>query len=213
MTLTQIIAKSAERYTTTRTTANQGAAICDIQRQLYTKLGLLKPQYETYSADTIEDQASYSLPSNCRIENVLSVTVEKTADGNNHEEYTYAPFEQQNTYGRYFTRGPSVDTFMLFKDGEAIQDDGREILIYYYERPVNFDGSDLTITPALDTDFHDYFWMKLIEDNASCGDYPDFAVARAWRAEADLYFADIRNAMLERFNAASPMIMQCKEYF
>jgi hypothetical protein len=45
------------------------------------------------------------------------------------------------------------------------------------------------------------------------GYYPDFAVARAWRAEADLYFMDIKNAMQDRYYAASPMTMQCKEYF
>jgi hypothetical protein len=139
--------------------------------------------------------------------------VEETEDGDDHREYKYAPFGQNNSSGRYYTRGPSVDTFMLFYNGEPLATADREILIYYYERPVNFDGSDLTVEPALDADFHDYFWMKLIEDNASCGDYPDFVTANAWGDRADSYFVDIKFAMEERFNAASPMIMQCKEYF
>jgi hypothetical protein len=173
----------------------------------------LKPQYKIGSNTTIADQASYSLPTDSRIENVWSIMVEETASGEDHREYKYAPFGQNNSRGRYFTRGPSVDTFMLFYNGEPLTTASREILIYYYERPVNFDGSDLTVEPALDTDFHDYFWMKLIEDNASCGDYPDFTVANAWGNRADAYFLDIKNAMEERFNTASPMIMQCKEYF
>ena len=212
MTLTQIIAKAAERYTTARTSANQGAAICDIQRQLFVKLGILKPQYETFVTTTIADQASYSLPSDCRIENVWGIQIEETSGGE-YEDYQYAPFDQQNVYGNYYTRGASDDTFYLFKDGEAIPTAGLEIQIFYYPRPVNFDGSDLTVVPALDTDYHDYFWMKLIEDNASLGDYPDFVVAKAWRNEADLYFKDIKDSLSERLDAASPMMKQCKEYY
>jgi hypothetical protein len=211
LTLTQIIAKSAERYTTNRTSLLQGSAICDIQRQLYVKLGILKPQSEEYKTTTIASQTSYSLPSDCRIENVWAIMVEKTVGSANFEEYTYAPFFQEDSYGNFYTRGASDSIFYLFKNGLPIATTGLEIIIYYYPRPVNFDGSDLSVTPALDTDFHDYFWMMLIQDNASCGDYPDISIAKAWRSEADAYFLEIKKSMIDRMSAASNFENQAKE--
>jgi hypothetical protein len=212
VTLGQIIAKAAERYRTDRSSLNQGAAVCDIQRQLFVELGMLKTQYKTFTDVTIANQASYDLPTDCRIENVWSVQLEQSVGGE-YEKYDYAPLGQENVYGNYYTRGSASDEYMLFKDGAAIETSGLKISIVYYERAVNFDGSDLSVSPALDEDFHDYFWMKLVEDNASCGDYPDFVVANAWGDRVDAYKERIRAALLDRFSAASPMTMQVEEYF
>jgi hypothetical protein len=213
MNLTQIIAKAAERYRTSRSSANQGAAICDIQRQLFIELDMLKPQYSIHTDVTVADQASYELPTDCRIENVWSIQVEQSEGSEEFDDFTYAPFGQYNIFGNYYTRGYEEDEYLLFKDGEPVTEDDLLINIFYYPRPVNFDGSDLTVTPALDTDFHDYFWMKLIEDNASCGDYPDFVVANTWGNRGDKYAEKIKVAMAKRLNAASPMTMECDEYF
>lgn len=212
-TLDQIINESSTLRRSTRSKEDQALSLSRICQRLYIRLGRNSNQYKSSTDVTVSSQTEYNLASDCKIENIVNMTiqVETTASSSEFEDYKYLSQDEISDYENYFTRSNTAGKYYLYESGEAITVSGREIIINYYPANTKFDDSDLTVTPDLDSQYHDYLVYMLTSENCACGDNPSVELADYWRREADEYFLEIKNRIDTGLNAASTYSSEAKE--
>lgn len=199
-TLRQIVDYAKRKCPTLETDANLVSDLNDIHTELFIKLKRLSSQYEMYEDFTIADQPSYTLPTNCRIENITKIEIGVTSDNEDYEEYKYAPIVSDIEVGNFYVQG-TEGLYFLFQNELAIVESGRSIRIFYYPRPAQLSSSDMAVIPALDVDYHNYLKYRLIAEIASQGNNPRAQIADYWQRKADEFLADIMRSLSDRFNA------------
>lgn len=204
--INQIVDYAERKYppATLETDSNKVADLNDIHNEIYVKIAKLKNDFILFEETTVADQPTYSLPSDCRFDNIIRIEVAKDTDNDDFEEYDYARLDEEvdgrKVYGRV-----NNTTFILLDDETAIDTSGLYIHIYYYPRPTALSSSDMTAIPDLDPDYHNYLKYMLTSKMASQGDNPDTTVANFHRAEADEFMKDMVETLEERYNA-SPIV-------
>jgi len=209
-TVQEIIDFADRMFLNSETTANKIKDLNDIYVDLYVSLNRLKNDIEITNLSSVADLAIYTLPSNCRIENIEDVLISTSTSGTEFESVSYAGIKDDITSGKYYGRA-SESTFFLFEDGLPVQTTGLIIYIYYYKRPTLLDSNNLSAIPELDVDYHDLLKSGLIQSLASQGPNPETGTADYWQAKYDEKLKKVTNALSERYNTASTQRSQVRE--
>jgi hypothetical protein len=200
-TIQQIVDYVQRKYpeSTNETDANIVSDLNDIHNEIFVKISTLSNQFELYNTTTVDGQASYSLPSDCEMENIVNVLVEDDVSSGEYDRYDFATLNQNIDSGHYYMRG-TAGVFLLTEDGEELADTGRNIYIYYNKRPTQLSSSDMSATPDLNEDYHNILKWKLIAELASQGSNPDTMIADFWQRKADEFLNNIIKSLDERYN-------------
>lgn len=209
--VSEIINFADRKFQNSETTANKVSDLNDIYLDLYIKINRLKNETEIYELTTIADQPTYSLPSNCRMENIERVVISTDTTGTEFEVVDYIGIKDELlSVGRYYGRA-TEGTFFLFEDGLPVQTTGLIVQIYYYKRPTLLSESSLSTIPELDTDYHDLLKFGLIQSLASQGLDPKTDIADYWQAKYDEKLKEVMDDLSERYNTAPTQRSQVRE--
>lgn len=183
--------------------ANICSDLNDLHNDIFIQLQRLMNHIEIYQAsDTIADQLSYTLPSNCRIEDILQIEVATDASDTDFDKFTYKGImDENNLSGNYFGRYTDT-TYWLMQDGEPISTSGLTVLIYHYKRPTQFDSSDLSVIPDLDPDYHDLLKFGIVQAMYEQGAHPNTELADYWQRKFEEKMIRVRNAIQDRYTNA-----------
>lgn len=212
-TITEIIAYADRKFPNSETDANKIIDINGMHKKIYVQIARLKNDYEIYETVTIANQLTYSLPSNCTIDNIISISVSQSTTitaSTEWDTYEYAALTDKVDTGYYYARATS-STFALTKDGLPISTAELSIRIFYYKTPAAL--SAVGDTPELDSDYHDLLKYSLIQDLASQGHNPDTEIADYWQKKYDEFLDEVKENLSDRSNSASNLGNQVSEYW
>lgn len=213
-TLQELIDEAKTIVSTERSDLNQAKTLSRIHNRLFVRLGKDSSQYSVHEDVTVADQLVYDLPTNCRINNIVNmkIQVETYEDSGVYEDYEYKSLDESIDFNNCFIRGDDNDEYKLYENGSIITVDDRAIIINHYKNNISFDGTNLTIVPSLDDEFHDYLIYMLVAENLACGDDPDKDLANYWKQEANEYFEEIQYKLNADEYTASTHSTSAKEY-
>jgi hypothetical protein len=206
-----IIDFADRKFLSAETIANKVSDINDIYIGVYIEINRLKNETEIYELTTVADQPTYSLPSNCRMENIESIVISTDVDGTEFESVEYIGLNNSlPSIGKYYGRATD-GTFFLFADALPIQTTGLIVRIYYYKRPTLLSESSLSTIPELDSDYHDLLKFGLIQSLASQGLDSKTDIADYWQGQYDKKLQKVTKALSERYSAAPTQRSQVRE--
>lgn len=201
-TIQEILTYVDRKYPNQETTANKVIDLNDIHKNIYTKISRLKNAYETYETDTIADQLTYSLPSDCTIDNVIGIKVSASTTITNStkwNDFVFAGLNDDINQGYFWGYGGS-DVFSLAYNGLPLTTAGLSIRIFYYIEPDELSSSALTVAPELDEYYHSLLKYALIQELASQGQNPDTDIADYWQAKYDDFMKEVEDSLNEKYN-------------
>jgi len=209
----QIIDYADRKFPNSETDANKIIDLDDLHKKAYVQIARLKNDYEIYETETIADQLTYSLPSNCTIDNIISIRVSQSTTitaSTIWDTYEYAGLNDKIDNGYFYGRATS-SVVALTKLGLPIGTDGLSIRIFYYRTPVSL--SAVTDTPELDSDYHDLLKYGLIQTIAAQGHNPDTEIADYWQKKYDEFMEDVKESLGDRYNSAPSSYNQNEEWW
>jgi hypothetical protein len=216
-TIQQIIDYADRKFENSVSDANKILDLDDIHTRLFVKIQRLKHDVEFEDMDTtIADQATYSLPTKCHIENIVtdgisvsqSVTITTSTEW---DKFTYAGLNDDIESGNYFMNAGNGD-IAIFKDGEPLQTTGLTIRVFFYKRPTAL--TSVSQVPELDTDYHDLLKYKLIQMIASEGHSPNQEIANYWENEYQEYLKEVMDDLSSKYtNTPGESLNVCNEYW
>lgn len=202
-TVQQIIDYADRKYPNQETDANKILDLDDIHTEIYVKIARLKNDIVNGDAGTTTaGKLTYALPYNCTIDNIVAIKVSQSATVTSTTEwdtFEYAGLKSDIDSGCYYGRDTST-TYVLTKDGAAINTTGLQIMVYYYRKPTAL--AEVTDTPELDSDYHNLLKYALIQSLSSQGQSPDTEIADYWQRKANEFLAEVENNLLKRYNKA-----------
>lgn len=172
------------------TTARKCAWLTQEQWQLYRKVSF--PNVVD-KIQAVKDLAVYPLPTNCqpdRIQHVILLDAQDlTIEYDNKAR-------GQNASGFWFDI--AMDNILILS--KAPTDTDSWLMLFYTPRPAAFTETNLTATPAIPADYHEYFLKRLAArcakaNYASGGAERDLNMANNYEMEA----VEILRAMLQDF--------------
>jgi hypothetical protein len=209
----QILDWVDRKYPNTETDANKVIDLNEIHKKVVLKLSRIKNDFSMTSDTTIADQATYTLPSDCSLDNIIAIRVSQSiaiTSTTEWEEYKYAGVNDDVTYGhRYGSGGAGV--YALLDEGAPISTAGFSIRIFYYKNPVELLSTNLTAIPELDANYHDLLKFGLTSDLASQGHNPDTEIADFWQAKYDEFMRDVEANLNEKYSSRPTQSTQCRE--
>lgn len=203
-TIQQICDYADRKYPNSETYANKVSDLNDIHKRVYVKIAKLKNELEIYETQTIADQLTYTLPSDCSIDNLISVKVSQTTAitaSTEWDDYEFAGVNDDTTSGYWYGDGGN-GLIALLKDDLPIATAGLSIRLFYWKRPNALSSSDMSATPELDEDYHDALKFQLVSELASQGQSPDTEIADFWQRKADEFLAEVEENLLDRYKKA-----------
>jgi hypothetical protein len=209
----QILDYADRKYPNQETDANKIIDLDDLHKKIYVQIARLKNDYEIYETTTVADQLTYALPSNCTIDNIITVevsqstTITASTEWNTHD---YAGLKDDIDNGYFYGRATS-STIALTADGLPINTAGLSIRIFYYKTPNAL--SVVTDTPELDSDYHDLLKYGLIQSLASQGHNPDTEIADYWQNKYDEFLQEVKDSLSDRENSAPNQSNQVEEHW
>jgi hypothetical protein len=212
-TCAQIIAWTGRKYPNSETNANKILDLDLIHKEIYVKLARLGHSFDIYETASIADQATYSLPINCTIDNVITVKVSKNTDITSSTEwdtFKHAALLDNIDSGNYFGKAGS-SSIALFMDGKPIATSGLSIRIFYFKKPTGLTA--VTDTPELDSQYHSLLNYRLCQTLAAQGHNPDTEIADYWQRAHDEYFADIEANLTDKFGRSPVTTSDTEEYW
>ena len=114
MTGTEIFAWVDRKYPNSESTANKVIDLNEIHKEVYIRLKRLKHEYEEHEDLTVANQLEYTLPTDCTIDNIISVQVSDDADvttATEFTEYEYAGLKDYLDNGYYYTFHLTASTY------------------------------------------------------------------------------------------------------
>lgn len=213
-TIQEIITYADRKYPNQETDANKVLDLNDIHKNIFTKISRLKNAYEIYDTDTIADQLTYTLPSDCLINNVITILVSSTTEAiSNSTVWNKCDFAGLNdsNEGGYFWGDGGGSVFSLAYNGLPLTLTGLSIRIFYYPEPAELLSSALSATPDLDEYYHSLLKYALIQDLASQGQNPDTSVADYWQYKYDEFMKEIEEDLNNKYNQNPTSNNQIKE--
>lgn len=190
MTLAEILAKIKRYYpkAATWTDAEIVSVLNDEQREIFRELQLKN----IYEFETIANQWSYSLPTDCDIEFLEYVGLTKdstiTSDSD-FQEYTYADLNESMTGYRYFDAMNGLIGLYPMPDTT-----GWNIRLIYRKRPALMDSTDTSETPELKEDWHRILVYGAIIEIAGAGSNPDVTTVNNYAMKYNALMSDIKLA-------------------
>lgn len=203
-TVQQICDFADRKYPNSETDANKVSDLNDIHKRVYVKIAKLKNELEPYEITTIANQLTYNLPSDCSIDNIVSVKVPQSTTitaSTEWDEYNFAGVNDDTTSGYWYGDGGN-GLIALLKDDLPISTAGLSIRLFYYKRPNALSSADMTATPELDEDYHDVLKFQLVSELASQGQSPDTEIADFWQRKTDEFLAEVEKNLLKRYKKA-----------
>jgi hypothetical protein len=190
MTLTEILAKIKRYYpkASTWTDAEIVSILNDEQREIFRELQLK----DIYEFETIADQWSYSLPSNCEVEFLEYVGLTKDAtitSNSSFQEYTYAELNEEMSGYRYFDALNGLIGLYPMPDTT-----GWNIRLIFRKRPALLSVSNLSDSPELKEDWHRILVYGAISEIAGSGSNPDTTTANNYTLKYNALMGDIKLA-------------------
>jgi len=203
-TVQNIIDYADRKYPNVETDANKIVDLNVIYTDLYNRMQQLTDEFSTADSYTIADQATYSLPSQCRIYNITKIQVSRDTRTNVDvntvwDVYSYAGLNEDISYGEYYGRVNDT-TIALFQNGKPIDTTDYVIKFYYYKLPESL--SAVTDVLEIDDRYTNLLRYKLVNSLASQGANPDTEIAdyyqRMYDEEIEVCFSELQ----DRFNVA-----------
>jgi len=213
LTGTEIFAWVDRKYPNQETSANKIIDLNQIHKEVFVRLKRLKHEYEEYETLTVADQLEYTLPTDCTIDNIISLQISESSDvttSTDFVEYTYAGLKDELDNGYHYTFSPD-GKFLLADLGDAVSVGGKLIKILYYETPVAITSA--SDTPELDSQYHMLLCYGLVQTLAAQGHNPDTEMADYYQNKFDEYFRTIETDLSDKFNTAPANYNQVKEWF
>ena len=214
-TVTEIIAYADRYYPNSVSDANKIIDLETIHRDIYNKLKRLTNDFELYTSYTVADQLTYSLPTGCKIENIVTVEVSTAVTGSitsstEWDTYAYAGVKDDVTNGQWYG-AVNDNTIALVSDDLPISVSDYEIRIIYFTEPTQITA--VSDTPGLDPQYHNLLKYALIQALASQGHNPDIDVANYWQQKYDEQMGIIEGNLADKFNTAPLTTAQSEEWF
>jgi len=203
-TVQQIIDFADRYYPNGETTANKILDLEIIHGDLYEKIIRRLNKFSQFTDYTIANQYTYTFYSDCTPDNVIKIAVSSDVTGSitdatTWQEYEYADINKEVSSGYYWGKLTNT-TYILIKDGIAIDTANYEIRVTYYPLPTALTA--VTQIPDLDETYHDILHYSLCQMLASEGDNPDTEVANYWQAKVFEQMQDIDESLKERLEAS-----------
>lgn len=214
MTVQQIIDWVDRYYPNSETAANKVIDLEVIHSQVYEDIIRKLNITDLFTDYTIANQYTYTFPSDCKSSNIVMITVSSDVTGSidddtTWQEYEYADIRKDVDSGFYW--GKLTDTtYILIKDGVAIDTSNYEIRINYFASPTTLTA--VTQTPDLDSTYHDLLQYGLIQMLASEGANPDTEIANYYQNKFDEGMKTIYDSLKERLEASpiEPQILESR---
>lgn len=211
----QILNYVDRKYDNQETDANKVSDLNDIHKRIYTKIAMLKNEYETYETQTIADQLTYSLPSDCSLENIVAVKVPDSSTITSSTEWTtykYAGLNDDTTYGYYYGDAGNNKIALVSYD-RPINTADLSIRILYYKLPNALLSTNLSTIPELDEYYHDLLKYGLIVELANQGQNPDTEIADYWQAKYDEFMRDVEDNLSKKYQINPIQSTQVREWW
>jgi hypothetical protein len=134
--------------------------------------------------NTVADQFSYALPSDCDIDQIQQVLVTSSTEAVDSEttfdNYEFAGLDQEMSGGNFY-----YDVFGKIGVFPVPDKNGYTGRIIYSKRPVLFTSTDdSAVELNLEEDWLDYIKFRVISRIAKSGSYPDIDLANNYEADA-----------------------------
>ena len=193
MTLGEILTKIKRYYpkAATWTDAEIVSILNDEQREIFREMQL----QDIYEFETIADQWSYTLPSDCEIEFLKYVGLTKDAvitSDSDFQEYTYAELTEEMSGYKYFDALNGLIGLYPMPDTT-----GWNIRLIYEKRPDLMVSTVLTASPELKTDWHRILVYGAIVEIAGSGSNPDVTIVNNFTAKYNELMGQI---LLAKYN-------------
>lgn len=193
MTLAEILDKIKRYYPKAATWTDDEivGVINDEQKEIFRELQLR----DMYEFETVENQLTYSLPSNCEVEGIEYVGVTKdeivTSDSS-FQEYTYADLNEELSGCRYFDALNGL--IGLYPAPEA---SGWNVRLIYRKRPALLSTSNPSASPDLKPDWHRILVYGAIVEIAGSGSNPDITTANNFAIKYNELMREIKQSRYE----------------
>lgn len=193
MTVSEILTKIKRYYpkAATWTNAEIISILNDEQREIFREI----QETDIYEFETVENQLTYSLPSDCEIEFIKYVGLTKDVtitSISQFQEYTYAELDEEISGNRYF------DAFNGLIGLYPVPDTtGQNVRLIYEKRPDLLNSNDLAASPELKIDWHRIFVYGAIAEIAGSGSNPDTTTANNYTLKYNKLMEDI---LLAKYN-------------
>jgi len=197
------------------TDANKVSDLNDIHTEVFVKIARLKNEYEMYETFTVANQLTYSLPTNCTIDNIIAVKVAQTTTVTSSTEwdtYEFAGLNDDTTTGHWYGDAAN-QKISLLDDDLPITTAGLSIRIFYYKKPAALSSSNMSAIPELDTDYHSLLKYRLIQELASQGHNPDTEIADYWQKKYDEFMQTVEHNLNEKYNKTPNQNNQAEEWW
>lgn len=193
MTLSEILAKIKRYYpkAATWTDAEIVSILNDEQREIFRELQLK----DIYEFNTVADQWSYTLPTNCSVEFIEYVGLTEDAtitSDSTFQEYTLADLNENMSGYKYFDAFNGLIGLYPMPDTA-----GWSIRLIFRKRPALMDSTVLTTTPELSEDWHRILVYAAIVEIAGSGSNPDVATVNNFTAKYNELMGQI---LLAKYN-------------
>jgi hypothetical protein len=212
-TVSQIISWVGRKYPNAETNANKILDLDLVHKKTYVKLSRLGHNFDIYETFSIADQPTYSLPSNCTIDNIVAIKVSKDVtitDSTEWLTFKHAALLDNIDSGNWYGKATST-TFVLFVDGLPLATTGLSIRIFYFKKPATITA--LTDTPELDELYHPLLNFALCQGLAAQGHNPDVEIADYWQKEHDEFYKDAHDNLVDKFNTSPVTTSDTEEYW
>jgi hypothetical protein len=193
MTLAQILAEIKRYYpkAATWTDAEIVNIINDEMREIFREM----QKTDMYEFETVENQWSYLLPTNCSIEflEFVGLTKDATITSNTvFQEYSLASLNETLTGYKYFDAYNGLIGLYPAPDTT-----GWNIRLIYKKRPALMSTDNTGATPDLEEDWHRIFVYGPIAEIAGAGSNPDVTTSNNYTMK---YNALMQKILLAKYN-------------
>lgn len=202
MTLQQLLDDINLRYRNTFTDAQKVAWMNQVQRQIFSQV----PHEATpYTFPTVDSQAWYPLPADCRPNKIRKVEIE-TATANDFDELPFRAIDDRvNRTDSFYSLVQQTMYLNPVPDGATA---GRDIFIYYYKSPTELSSTALTVTPDLETEYQELLILGTLERIA--GARKDVVMKNNYADDYAVLFAEYKR---EFYDNSPPRTRQIKEVY
>lgn len=190
MTIGEIIAKIKRYYpkASTWSDADIVSIINDEQKEIFRELQIMAAPFEF---DTVINQQTYALPSDCDIEFIkfLGICSDSPITANSiYKEYTFCDLNSELIGYRYYDANGLIGIYPVPTQS------GAKAQIIYKKRPALLSAENLTSTPELKEDWHRIFVYGAIIEIAGSGSNPDTTVANNYTLKYNSLMSEIKLA-------------------
>jgi len=209
LTVAEIIAWADRYFDNQVSEANKIKDLDMLHKKIYMTIGRLKQDYTSYSTTSTDGQIAYTLPTDCRIDNIIGVMVSQS-DLVNYDEYEFAGIKDKIDNGKYYAVG-NGNTILISNYGEALNSTGLFIKILYYKIPATITLS--TDTPELDSMYHTLLCYLLVQTLAVQGQNPNTDIADYYQNKYEEELKIVADDLTDRFNSTPTNYNQSKEWW